>query len=435
MIKTDPNYGGFAASNHLSERERQGLFSTTLKTTMDSMQRQLESMIPPSTSHGEYVKFCQNVISYFRAYTNNIRPVTDFFIRHSIHYWPKGDDPHLYAAGIVSYSLRLHDQRDKTSFELFHYLYSGWKNDQIHSRVNNHITCILKGMVNWSFTEFMLANFVPATILIGFSTDGGNVLPKIYLPALAKRTPHFLERNGPEGASTFTHLINILKMIINGIRIWAVNTRVPQRIVDGETILIDREDGINGEHRGIISIACQFWISIQPTLVEYAEKHPAEMSILDEVASPLNDFIWKAAVYLRQKEREGDDIWDVWDRSQFDVMEGEYVQRFVVALQEDIENNWRVTRWSYSVLMKVTGTREGGSTVVSLVEGVPTLDEVLKLGMSYFGGVSQASRDSQLSQDEHPKKPGEKPRSPGRFPPWMMSHPVERFPGVFRGFF
>jgi hypothetical protein len=422
MIKTDPNYGGFAASNHLSERERQSLLSATLKNTMDFMQQQLESLRPPSISHDRYVKFCQKVISLLRAFTNNIRPVTDFFIRHSIHYWPKGDDPHLYAAGIISYSLRLHDQQGKTSLELFHYLYSGWKNDQLHSRVNNHITCVLKGMKNWPFAEFMLANFVPATVLAGFNSAGGRVLPKIYLPAIAKRTPHFLERNGPEGASAFAHLINILKMIMNGIRIRALSARVPERIFwDDETTSMNIEDGVSGENRGVISMACQFWISIQPVLIEYVEKHPAEMSILEEVATPLNDFMWKAAYWVSQKQWDG---WDTWDGNQLDVKAGDFVERFVVALQEDMENHWMVGRLDEFVTVKVTGAREGGITKVSLAEGVPTLNEVLKLGISYFGGVDQETLDSQLGETKDL-----------RFPNRMKGYRVEKFPGVFRGFF
>jgi hypothetical protein len=382
VIKSDPAHGGFADNHHLSARERQSLLSVILKNTMDSMQQQLESMIPPSTSHTNYVKFCQYVASHLRAYTNNIRPLTDFFIRHSIHYWPKGDDPHLYAAGIVSYSLRLQEQPGKTSFELFHYLYSGWKNDQMHHRMNSHVMCVRKGMKNWSFTEFMLANFVPATILVGFDTPMGAVLPKIYLPALAKRIPHYLQRNGAEGAICFAHLINILKIIINGISILAANALVPDGVQNGQRILVG-EHGVRRDHQGIISIVCQFWIGICPALLDYVGVHPDEASLLDEVASPLNDFFRKAILYLDRNERNG------WDIYQLDATVGDYVDRFVAALHDDIKNHWTIWRWADSVCIKFMGTREDGGTTVSLLEGVPTLEDVLKLGMCYLDGVGR----------------------------------------------
>ena len=408
VIKGDPAHGGFADKYDLSEKERQSLLSRTLKCTMDSMQHRLESMIPQSKPHTEYVEFCQNVVSYLRAFTNNIQPVTDFFIRQSINYWPKGDDPHLYAAGIDSYSLRLNDQPGKTSFELFHYLYSGWKNDQMHHRLNNHATCVRKGMKNWSFTEFMLTNFVPATLLVAFNTSKGDVLPKIYLPLLAKRVPHYLQRNGLRGASTFTHLINLMKLMINGLSTRAVNalSRV-YHVANGILpIFQDSEHGVHADHQGIMSIICQFWIAIRPALLDYVGVHPEEGKLFDEVASPLVDFFRKVTVYLSDPDnREG------WDVNQLEVTTGEYVDRFVIALQEDIENHWELSRDFDAVRITATG---GGRTTVSLVEGVSRLEDVLKLGMLQFGDGSEQFVVRPAVYDESP---------------------VTAFPGIYQALF
>lgn len=394
------------------------------------MQRQLESVIPLAPDHSEYVEFCQDVVSHLRGFTNDIRPITGFFLQHSAHYWPKRDDPHLYAAGINSYSLRLHDQGSKTSFELFHYLYSGWKNDHLNSRIENHITCVQKGMKDWSFTEFMLCNFVPAAVLIGFSTAGGWILPSTYLPLLAKRSSHYLQRNGPEAATTFTHLINILKIIWNSIRVRAINAGVPRDLTWWGQILQQKEDGINVAHQGIISIGCHFWISIQPVLLDYAQSHPTEAPILDEIATPMNDFLRKAAYWLGLNKRDG---WDTLNDDQLEVATGEFVERFVAALEDDI-SNWEVEGTQKCVRVNI-GNR---SVRVPSDDGILTLDEVLKLGLSYFGGISEEEVNTAgLIQvaDERDDTNTMTPRYPGRLPKTMMTSPVEKFPGVFRGFF
>ena len=416
MVKIDPNYGGFADSNHLSEKEIQSHFSTTLKSIMDSMQRQLESMIPQSLAHVEYVLFCQDVISRLRGYASSIRPITDFFLQHSPNYWPKSDDPQLYAAGIVSYSVRLNSQRGKAPLELFHYLYSGWKNDQIHSRLKSHVACVLKGLKIWAFAEFMLADFVPAIIFASFNTVGGCILAETYLPTLAKRTQQFLQKGGPEGSSTFTHLINLLKMIITCTRVLVVRRLPFQHFRD--------DDGLPLRHRGIISIAFHFWISIQPALNEYVDTHRSEKPSLETVTSLLDDLISDVAFHLAIHDycisSTGESV---------DVTTGEYVEGFVTALQDDIQKHWVVTGMGNgdlgddSVMLNIaTGARDGGSINVPLFKGVPAFSEVLELWKFTSGGITH---ERQLRRNERGLS----------FPHWMMVDHVDRFPGVFRGLF
>jgi hypothetical protein len=404
-IKANPKYGGFVENNHLSEKQIQSLFSAALKSTMDSMQHQLQSMSPGSTAHTDYVKCCQDAVSSLRSYTSNIHPVTDFFLRASLCYWPKTHDPRLYAAGLMSYAFRLEDFSEKPSFELFHYLYSGWKNDQMLSRVNHHTKCVLQVLKKWAFTEYMLANFVPAIILAGFESAGGCLLAKNFLPILAQRTTHFLQRNGPEGASTFTHLINILKMIINGIRVRACTERQPW----------DFHDGIWRGHRGIVSITCHFWISIQPALNQYVELHPTETSVLDEITSSLDDYMSDVRDWLAVKKD-----FSACTREQFKVTTGEYVARFVAALQDDFEHNWAVVS-EEEIVLNGNGGPIVGVYTISLIEGVPTLEDLVELWKTSSGEISRKSLESW-------------PRNVG-FPDWMMDYQVESFPGVFQGIF
>lgn len=155
-----------------------------------------------------------------------------------------------------------------------------------------------------------------------------------------------------------------------------------------------------------MSIICQFWIAIRPALLDYVGVHPEEGKLFDEVASPLVDFFRKVTVYLSDPDnREG------WDVNQLEVTTGEYVDRFVIALQEDIENHWELSRDFDAVRITATG---GGRTTVSLVEGVSRLEDVLKLGMLQFGDGSEQFVVRPAVYDESP---------------------VTAFPGIYQALF
>ena len=416
LVQIDPNYGDFAKYNRSSEKETQSLFSAVLKNTMDSMQRQLEFMIPQSTAHSAYVKFCQDAVTHLRGYASNIRPITDFFLQHSSRYWPKSGDPQLYAAGIVSYSFRLHSQCGKAPLELFHYLYNGWKNDQMRSRLKSHIACVLKGLKIWAFAEFMLSNFVPAIILTSFNTVGGCALANSYLPALGKSVQCLLQRGGIEGSHTFTYLINILKLIINCLNIPAAHQfpHIQPGHDDRETL----------GYRGIVSVAFYFWISIQPAMLEYVDIYPTRRPVLENVASLLNELISDIDFHLTIHSEGESSI-----GASLDVSRGEYVENFVVALQDDIEKHWVVTGTGtegsvdeLAMVKIVIGPRGGGVINVPLFQGVPTFKEVQELWKLSLGGTAH---DRQMEKTEKGLS----------FPEWMIADHVETFPGVFRGLF
>jgi hypothetical protein len=286
----------------------------------------------------------------------------------------------------------------------------------------------------WPFTEFMLANFVPATVLAGFNNRGGCVLARSYLPVLAKRIPHYLQKHGPEGMSTFAHLVNIIKMIINSIRVLVVNSRL-------HSLEFSIDDGLTIGHRGIISITLHFWISIQPALTEYAEVYPAEMLILDELTALLDDIMSDLAYYLRFNRDFG-----TWTTKQLEVTRGEYVDRFVAALQDDMEKYWSMSRGhpgmvDASVVRISTAAHAGRGVVLRMADGVPTFDELMELRKYYYGGISKESLDRRLwessdgGNSKEPRARWDKSTSKLCFADWMMESHVEQFPGVFGGIF
>jgi hypothetical protein len=303
-------------------------YSSILRDLMDTMQTELESMSPRSERHIEYVSFCQQIISVIRARGSGIQPVLRFFSIESMTYWPDTADPKLYAAGLISYALRLRDQPTRASSELFYYLYTGWRNCLVSNQLQDHCTYIRKGLKHWEFTEFMLRSFIPATLQIGLNSINGWIIPSTYLPLVAKRVARLLQKGGAEGIATFGYLVNILKMIMNGIIIQNIRWK------DNDQIF-----AIHPEHKGIISILCQFWLSIAPDMKVYVlNPHLERDTSFEDVSEALSTF-----AHLTIRAFDGSASIDnegVWDMDQFMVREGPYVKNFTSMIQKDMDDNW-----------------------------------------------------------------------------------------------
>jgi hypothetical protein len=279
---------------------------------------------------------------------------------------------------------------------LFHYLYNGWKNYHSHSEVDKYIKFLLKGMKSWVITEFMLANFVPATLLTGFNAEEGCVLPMIYLPALVKRGPQFLGKDGPQASCTFAHMVNILKMIINGIRVLVVNWYARNGF--------GHDDIPRLQHKGIISTALNFWLEIRPDLIVYVDTHPAEMSVLEEVTESMNQMISYLGKHCKHVGGNDESLPISWSREMLYIKKGEYVDRFVAALQDDVEKDRRIFARAESLV-----ARQSDNIYVPVEDGVSTLVEVV----NRLEGITKKESD---------------------FPKWKMETHVKRFPGTHGGF-
>jgi len=344
------------------------------------MQSQLESMTPRSVGHIQYVEFSQSIISSIRARGSGIQPLRPFFGMESIAYWPDVSDPKLYTAGIISYALRLRDQPGKTSSELFHYLYSGWRNCLIIGQLDNHVAYIEKGMKYWDFMEFMLASFIPAALHIGFICPGGWIIPSTYLPALANQVRRLLERGGIQGSATFGHMIDILRIIMNGILTQNGNWQN-----SGSDIL-----GIHPEHRGMISSACQFWLSVSPDMKTYLTSHPDDerAAFFEDVSGSLTSFAETTLCSFMDSAM--DFSGGSGNIGLFVLQEGPYMKNFVGIITDDVNNNWRLVGNLAEAMWSGTGWIEiysrasatGGHRVDLAQLWGPPLLEVLEVGSS-----------------------------------------------------
>jgi hypothetical protein len=349
-------------------------FSHVLKEVLDSMQHELESMVPRSPLHEQYMTFCQGVAEDIRSRGSEILPLTDFFMTPSVSYWPEEGDPKLFAAGIISYSLRLREHPGRTSSELVHYLYRGWRSDLIHGRLKNHVRYVTKGLKHWSFTEFALTTFVPVVLRVGFNSEFGWILCSTYLPPLADRITRLLERDESNGMVTFEHLSTILQIIANGC--------IKQYSRWQRSI-----KGIHPLHRGIVAVVCQFWLALVPAIKGYIDRHPDDSMAMDEANTALTAFAQRTVrTFSGTYERglEGD---------LFDITEGPHVKDAASMMLNDVNRNWTLDQ-STDVAMQAKsgllsiggfGTRDPDKTGMNLEKlWACALGEVLEMGRPFF---------------------------------------------------
>lgn len=340
----------------ISHRDAKRLFSDMLGEIMKSMQQVLESLDPTSNQHKTYLEFARAVVTNIKCYANEFRPLTDYFIHPSTSYWPSDDDPNLYAAGIISYCIRLGQQPQRTSFELFYYLHGGWKNALISGNMQNYTSHIKKGLKRWEFSKFIFSEFVPAILDAGFNA-GGWLLCQSFLPAFSSKIRRLLDKLDGNTTWVFEHMINILKIIMNGTNMWARNF--------GHNI-----QAVHPDHRGILCTAYKFWFSVAPCMRQYIERHPELTADLEEVTDPLSSFIYNSLQTFSTGELEPP---FPLLTGQFDTMKGKYTDKFTAVMVQDIQEHWSfIDEDGFAVIVRNRGREKSDVQVVR-----DTLGEVL----------------------------------------------------------
>ncbi|TQS36707.1 hypothetical protein Golomagni_02836 [Golovinomyces magnicellulatus] len=357
----------------LPQKQARQHFSQMLGEVLKYMQKVLESLDPNTERHRLYLNFARSVITNIKRYASDFRHLTEFFIHPSAHYWPHDADPNLYVAGIVSYCVRLSKQPEKTSFELFYYLYNGWMNAVINDRLEEYTNYITKGMKRKEFTQFMLAEFIPVILEVGFSMDGW-LLCTTFLPTIKYRICKILETPGPDSAWTIEHFTNILKIIYNGTS--NLIKRFPNDI-----------RGAHRDHRGILAVLFQFWMQNSATIRQYMERHPHTTEIIRSITDPLSRFIFHA---LRSFEKN--ETCQNYPFSKYDVQTGKYHDKFIAFFTREISECWQFSDESHFQVVIKAKSRETSKEF--LFEN--TLKEVLCGEIAIYESLFEDQEDMTL---------------------------------------
>ncbi|TAQ89163.1 hypothetical protein B7494_g2544 [Chlorociboria aeruginascens] len=353
-------------------KELQPRYSSMLKELMTSMKGHLEKMTCLSPAHKKYVVFVQRIATLLRSEVSDICSRTDYFVRQSSHYWPPEDDPNLYVPGLMAYDQRLSDRPDSTPSQLFYYLYNGWKNAFICGRLTEHRNHVYKGMKGWNLTKFMLEEFVPVILYMGFDRRGAWVFSNTYLPIIARRVHILLNRR----CDVLEALVNALRMSMNGI--------LSTYLQHGRGI-----DGINPHHRGIISEVCNFWVALLPSMIECAKQYHGRLGHLDGVNEMVAVFNDMAEYALRSFDPKSEESWSAVSYS---VTETVHFQQFKSAISDDMDSSWNVNQAGD---IRIRGTGPQGSRYVTLgfdqIAGA-TLHDILRARLPTYDPRSHYSR-------------------------------------------
>jgi hypothetical protein len=341
-------------------KQAQQAFSVMLKRVMQYMKEQLESMFPRSEEHLKYMKVVQGFVSVLRSHASELQPLLEFFLVPSPSYWPEDTDPTLYAAGIVSYSLRLHTNPRRSYPELFHYLYNGWKSDVVQYQVSNHVRHLRKAIKQWEFATFLMSEFIPAALHVGFESPSGWVLCASYLPALSSQMMNLL---GNEDAAirrtAFELVINLLRITINGFT---------PRIEDGPEHILP----VHGYC--MLQLVVRFWLSVLIPLRQHASSEPDKQKSIQHIEG----FMVQVLIHMCQTE-DRDEL-----PPKISVTTSEQFTKFVSVLLEDIRDQWEMQEDPMEVVIGQKRARDTTKTRVNLRDMVGEIlipQQMLKLAL------------------------------------------------------
>jgi hypothetical protein len=317
----------------VSLREAQDQYATALNALLALMQSRLEVLVTGTPEHTTYHEFVRKIVTDIRAYGSTLqrRLNLDYFLRDSTHYTPSPDDPVLYGAGIISYS----NQLDTTAgcSQLFHYLYNGWSNAQQNDQLDRHVVMVRHAMVkNWKIAKFVLTEYVPAILLIG-DFDGGWLLAASYLPVVSAFITSCFQMKHARTDQVFAFAINILKVIMN-------------TTVTNYRRFAFSQQGIDRDHRGILSVVHTFSTYIFPQMYWYASSFPQLRAQYEEVGPRLANWVHMAIQSFHCTDTME---WQIAQRDEFEVEKSPCLSGFVEFVTNDIKDRWIVNGWAVTI--------------------------------------------------------------------------------------
>ncbi|KAM3075251.1 hypothetical protein ACMFMF_005928 [Clarireedia jacksonii] len=347
-------------------------FSTYLEAIVTSMQHHLRHLHNTNNSaHKSYVLFVQNIVSQIHSHSRDIYRLPDFFFQRSPAYWPPVNDPKLYLAGIIGYSLELSANLAGTRNRLFHYLWNGLVNSLLeYNTLATYIAWMMKAGGQLDFLQFLLTDMAPSALEVAFEERAGWLISDIYLVAVSRSLTKLLDGTQPVGR--FIHYTTaLLQQMLNGLN--GLYGRYGHGI-----------EAIHPNHQGIITVICRFWRACRPHLMNYNVSFKADM---DEVLEAFDEFTEAGMACF------GNDL-DINLRfKRFNLGKvGNDVA--VKAMTLEVQKNWSVAmvRGREMVRVKLNdgklayhGCEQGPQNLKEVLEGaLPAVDVVSRSSLPFF---------------------------------------------------
>ncbi|KAL2265580.1 hypothetical protein VTJ83DRAFT_6680 [Remersonia thermophila] len=146
-------------------RQHRDEYSKILQLVMQKMREDLGLLRGNAEEHGPYIDFVRQIISLIKSHGVGFCTVDDFFTQPSADYSPPLQDPHLRAAGIVSYGVRLSEKDANAAGSLFHFLYNSFKMALGNDRLAQEWGILRRAVAgNRHVASFMLELMLPAVV-------------------------------------------------------------------------------------------------------------------------------------------------------------------------------------------------------------------------------------------------------------------------------
>ena len=363
----------------MSLKETCDEFAKTYDAILGLMKQELQSLTPRSINHSQYQDFVRVIVSSIKENSGNLQRYVDlrFFLEPSAAYTPSPSDPALFGPNLAQYATRL-GRVPGAEQQLFHCLLNGWIMNQCNEvKKILQFMCILRRvMEHQTIANYLLSEFYPALLAVGFGTQGGWVLCHQFLPLLCHYiTSNLKLKENSQALGVFNHAINILKMIMNG-------TLLTYRNFEHD------EEGINPNHRGILVTTFEFSEAILPCMFNYCRADIRQFSKFNEIAQSISEYKYFAAQAYAGFSTE------VWRHNGlFTVDNGRFAMDFADEIRSEMEKHFQVDDMGFRVRVR-------GYDITDLGLDERNLGEVLRSGMPVYSEYLQEGEKLLLN---HPK--------------------------------
>lgn len=309
-------------------------FSTALQAAMQSVQNDLRTLASTGQHHEAYVSFVRRVISIIRAHGGDMCKIPDFFYEVSKEYSPPVQDPQLQVASIESYGIRLAENDQRATPQLFFYMYNNFKQALLNGKLGYEVGMLREGMRTDAILGFSLGKMLPAIFRAAATRQTAFVIFDVFCEAIRLRLSQSLSPQSV-GENTFSQIPRLLRSILD----WAAETHQSGEMpLKGETLHLFRKMvfllNLLGPTIEAYSFSMQkpsCWDDLEHCLGSMGELSDGAEAYLDSTTDVVSLHLSSASLFGGIPQ-PGDAR-----------LQDSQVSSFATSLVDDIDRNWVVT--------------------------------------------------------------------------------------------